>query len=208
MPNSPPGPRGPRRDPPVKDRRAAPGAPAGVGPLGPLGRLRSLLLRPLGLVRNGIWPQLVLIDRRQPGTVGAAASLPQVHDELRARLIAQAMDDGGSTLGELVRVHDALGRKGWAGIESLSGAELAEAIAQATRMLHEDPTVPMATLVERLQQVRIALEVRNERRSRMQAQDSADRPEVSEATHEEYDEMQRRWVDTWPPGLGRSDREK
>ena len=39
--NSPPSPRGPRRDPPVKDRRAARGAPAGIGPLG---RLKSLLL--------------------------------------------------------------------------------------------------------------------------------------------------------------------
>jgi len=203
--NSPPTPHGPRRDPPVKDRRAARGAPASASPLR---RLKTLLLRPLGLVRTGIWLRLVLIDRRHPETVAAAASLPEVRDELRARLIAQAMDEGALAMRELVRVHDILGRKGWTGVESLAGKELAEAIAQATQLLHEDPSDPMATLVERLRQIQIAVDVRNERRSRFQAQDISDHPEVSEATREEYDEMERRWVDTWPPGLKRSDREK
>jgi len=203
--NSPPSPRGPRRDPPVKDRRAARGAPAGIGPLG---RLKSLLVRPLGLVRSGIWLRLVLIDRRHPEAGEAVASLHQVRDELRARLVARAMDEGALAMRELVRVHDIMGLKGWAGLEALAGKELGEAIRQATLLQHEDPSVPMATLVEHLRQVQIAVDVRNERRSRFQAQDTADRPEVSEATREEYDEMERRWVDTWPPSLGRSDREK
>jgi hypothetical protein len=202
----PPTPQGPRQGPPVTDRRAAAGAPGGVA--GPLARLKSLLVRPLGLVRSGIWVRLVLIDRRHPDLGSPAASLPQVRDELRARLIALAMDEGVLAMRELVRVHDTLGRKGWAGVEALPGQELAVAIDQATQLLHEDPSVPMATLVERLRQILIAIEVRNERRSRFQAQDRADRPEVSEATREEYDEMERRWEDTWPPELNRSDRER
>lgn len=202
--NGSPGHSGPR-DFTVKDRRTAPG---NRGVAGRWRRLKGLLVRPLGLERRGLWIRLVLVDRRRaPEEEDLSPSLQHLRDELRARLLAHELEGAAQVMRHLAFVHDELGRRGWSGVEDLPGEVLAKARLQAQMLASEEPSPTLGLIIERLQVLQVAAEVRAERKTRLRAQDAAERPEVSEATREEFEATKRTWVDTWPPGLARPDRD-
>ena len=201
MSTSPPTRNGPRKMP-VKDRRAAPGAK------GSLRQLKGLLGRPLGLEWRGGQLHVVLIDRRRASPADQPPSLSQLRAELRARLLAHEHDHTAQVMRHLVFVHDVLGRKGWPGAGALPGQVLGKALVQAEMLASEEPSPSLAMIVERLRLLQVAANLREERETRPKDFEIGERLEVSESTYEEFQEMERSWVGTLPPGLVRPDRDK
>ena len=186
-------PKGPATYPEV-DRRAPP------GPVGSLRWLKSLFGRPLAVARQqGKW-HVVLGDRRAP-PADAPPALQTLRAELRERLMAHAHDHAAQVMRHLVQVHDELGRKAWPGVEAMSARVLGLALVQVEMLVSDEPSRGLSYLADRLRVIHVAAQLREERQARDRAQ--ARSFEVSEATHEEFEEMERSWVGTLPPGLPR-----
>jgi len=188
--------------------------------LGPLGWIKSLLARPMRLERSGRLFKLVLVDRRRLRADGGQ-SLTQMRDELRDRLLLQ--DDGRTTevLRHLVFVHHELGRRGWRGVQALPAGVLSKALVQAQMVVDADPTPALNAFVEKLRLARVAADVRENQAEPVPARPAAAAAvsaplaaaasalsppapinlEVSEATQEEFEEMERSWVGELPAGL-------
>ena len=190
MPDSAP-PAKPTSQADAKERRAPRGAP------GSWRWLRSLLRRPLVLERRGLQWHIVLGDRRQASTA-RPLSRERVNEELRSRLLAQDVDHAARVMRHLVFVHDELSRKGWRGVEQLPAAVLGKALVQAQMLASDEASPVLAHIVERLHQVHVAAQLRDERKARSLAEGTA-RVEVSEATHEEFEATERSWVGTMSP---------
>ena len=179
-----------------KDRRARPGSPSTTGVLR---RLRALLVRPIGLQRQGTRLKLGFIERRRVERATQASSLADMVDELRARLLSHALDNTALVMRHLAFVHDELGRNGWPAVEALPAPVLSKAVVQARMLLSEEPSPVLAALVDQLQVLRVAAEVRADRLARLKELAAEGRLEVSETTHEEFVESERTWVATVPP---------
>ena len=204
MSTSPPTRKESRRTP-VKDRRSGSGV---KGTTGSLRRLKGLLGRPLGLERRDGRLHVVLVDRRRASPDDQSLSLPQLRAELRARLLAQGHDQTAHVMRHLVFVHDELGRKGWTGIEALPSQVLGKALVQAEMLASEEPSPSLAMLVERLRSLKLAADLREERKSRSKDLEAGGRIEVSSSTYEEFEAMERSWGGTLPLALVRPDRDK
>jgi len=176
----------------MKERRAPRGKP------GSLSWLRGLLARPLVLERRGLQWHLTLGDRRRAAGAGRPPSMLEVNAELRARLLAQDVDRAARVMRHLVFVHDELRRKGWSGVEALPAPVLGKALVQAQMLATDEASPVLVHIVERLQQMHVAAQLREERRARLQADGTA-RVEVSEATQEEFDETEKSWLGTMSP---------
>jgi hypothetical protein len=170
--------------------------------------VKGALGRPLKLERQGTHLQVVLVDRRRVPPAAKSGSTSQLQADLRVRLLDTEHNPAVRVMRHLVLVHDELARKGWPGVGVLPSKVVGKALMQAEMLASQDPSPSMATLIERLGQLKIAAEAREERKSQLQEQAQGERPEVSEATHEEFEAMERSWVGTVPAGLVLPDRDK
>jgi hypothetical protein len=204
---------------PERDRRAK------RIPLGSWRWLRSLLYRPLALERRNKQLHITLAERRRSAEVIQAESLERLRDELSARLVTLDSESADTTMRHLVMVHDMLGHQGWPGVQTMSSQVLRKAGQQA-RLLHElEPSKRLEKLTHSLRLLQTAAEVREEKALRTQQQAAAlarasaaaaaaaesavtTQPgpdtkagtgpdiEISEASSEDFDAMQRVWEAT------------
>lgn len=186
---------------PEKERRAP------RGKAGLLRRVKGLLGRPLALQRrDGRW-HLVLVDRRRP-TFKLTPETSALCDELRERLLAHTHEAAVHAMRHLVRVHDALTREGWPGVEALPARTLRKALVQAQMLREEHASEPLAMLQDRLRVMQVAAELRQERGARLAPAAAAlpvpapdSQVEVTEVSAEEYDASEGSWVGTLPQDL-------
>ncbi len=101
----------------------------------------------------------------------------------------------------LVFVHDHLGRSGWPGVASLPAQVLGNALVQAEMLATAEPSPCMGQIVERLRLLAVEAGLREDRKSRLRDFETSEHLEISESTHEEFDEIERSWVGTLPPGM-------
>jgi len=197
MPTSPPASERTRKIP-VKDRRVA----AGVGAAhNPLRQLKGLLGRPLGLERRGSQLHVVLVDRRRAPPADQQPSLSQLQAELRQQLLIQEHSEAAHLMRHLAFVHDELGRRGWPGVAALPGQILGKALVQAEMLANEEPSPSLQMIIDRLRLLQVEAARRDERALLLAQLETRPEVEVSEATHEEYEELERSWVGTMPSGL-------
>jgi hypothetical protein len=182
----------------VKDRRAAAGAKAANGPLW---QLKGLLGRPLGLERRGNQLHVVLVDRRRVAPADPVPPLSQLRAELRARLLVQEHGDAVHVMRHLALVHDELGRRGWPSVAALPGQVLGKALVQAEMLATEEPSSSLQAIIDQLRSLQAEAARRDERAQKAAQLETRPEVEVSEATHEEYEELERSWVGTMPSGL-------
>lgn len=108
--------------------------------------LQGLMRRPFKLGwRRGL-PRLMFVERRR--TPAIDPELRALRADLRAELLALA--DGALSLGELLRVDEALGAAGWPGLRSLPGRVVARAAMQAEMLAESSASQPLALLAVRL----------------------------------------------------------
>lgn len=196
MASSPSSRKSSSRKKPLKDRRAAPDAPAGS-----LLKLKGVLNRPLGLERRDGTLHVVLTERRRARPVDEEPSIALLCAELSARLLAHEANEAAQTMRHLILVHDALERKGWLGIESMSSLVLAKALEQALLLAHEEPSPHMDMLIEGLRPLHAAAAMRDQRDARLHELRLGDNVEVSESDYTEFEEAEQDWSGTVPVGL-------
>jgi hypothetical protein len=189
---------GQTRKKPLKDRRAPQGAKIKQGSLSKLG---SLLNRPLSVQRQGGMLRVVPIERRRENTADRLPPLDQLRLELRARLMVQPHEQVARVMRHLVFVHDELGRKGWRGVEAMPSVVLGKALLQAEMLASEEPSPGLKAIIDQLRILRVAAELREERRPRKQSVERETHPEVSDSTHEEFEAVERHWSSTLSPKL-------
>jgi hypothetical protein len=186
---------------PAVERRSPRGRP------GSLSWMRGLLGRPLALERRDGKLHMTLLDRRRSPAEIEAQALEQLRHEVQTRLLAHEVDHAARVMRHLVFVHDELGRKGWAGVAEMSSDVLGKALVQVDMLGSDERSGLLREMADRLRLLKVAAEVREERRP-PQAQAPADGVvEISETTHEAFQETERSWVGTLPPGLTRHEPE-
>jgi len=187
---------------PLKDRRAAPDGKGG----GSLRKLKGLLGRPIGLEQREGKLHVVLTERRRPRAPDEPPSLSQLCAELSARLLAHEHAEV-QTMRHLIVVHDALDRRGWTGIEGMSGLVLAKAIEQAEALAAEEPSPHMDMLLEGLRPLQKAAALREQREARAHGDGRTnefrvgDNLEVSESDYADFQDAETNWAGTVPAGL-------
>jgi hypothetical protein len=185
---------------PERERRASRGKP------GSLSWLRALMGRPVCLQRRDGKLHVTLVDRRRSPAELEAQALKQLRQELQTRLVDHDVSHVASVMRHLVFVHDELGRRGWAGVAALPSGLLGKALAQAAMLESQESSPLLAEMLNRLQLLKVATQVSEEGRpasphaAGTQADDVSD-VEVSESTHEEFNETERSWVGILPPEL-------
>jgi len=185
--------KGSRRGP-LKERRAPEGKASA------LRKLKGVLGRPLGLERRDGKLQVVLTERRRQRPANEPPSLAQLCAELSARLLAHEHSEV-QTMRHLILVHDALERRGWVALESMSSLVLVRAIEQAESLAAEEPSPLMDMLIEGLRPLHTAADLRDQRDSRMQDFRVGDNLEVSESDFAEFEDCETNWAGTVPVGL-------
>lgn len=159
-----------------------------------------MLGRPLGLQRRDGKLHVVLVDRRRPTSASHAPTLTQLRTELRERLLAHSDEQAAQVMRHLVFVHDTLRRKGWPGVELLPARVLGFALAQTQMLTSEQASPTLSWLIERLHILKVAGELREERLAQARGESNRVHLEVSESTPEAFEEVERSWVGTIPPG--------
>jgi hypothetical protein len=175
-------------------RRPAPDV--GVAP-GSLQWLRTLLARPVGLVRRGNDDPSALLERRRdpPGP----ASMSQLRAELRALLSTEALGAAAPAMRHLLFLHQTLTRRGWSGVEALPCEVIGRARVQVDMLASAHPTPSLTYFIDRLGTLHATAQARADRHAHPDAAGGA--LEVTEATHEEFEAMERSWAGTSPPGM-------
>lgn len=182
---------------PMKDRRAAPDAPAGS-----LRKLKGMLNRPIGLERREGKLHVVLTERRRARPADETASAALLCAELSARLLAHEANETAQTMRHLILVHDALERKGWAGLEEMSSLVLDKAVEQAVLLAKEEPSPHMDMLIEGLRPLLTASAMREQREARVHEMRLGDNVEVSESDYADFEDAEQDWAaNTMPAGL-------
>jgi hypothetical protein len=192
-----------RRSKPAETRGADPGA---TGAPAALRWIREVLCRPLGLERRNDKVRVVPGERRRAPPADPPPALSQLRDDLRARLLAEGNDQAPQLMRHLVFVHGELGRKGWQGLEALPPKVIGMALVQAEMLASRDLSPSLATIIDRLRALKQSADAREERRLQLQNLDRGEHLEVTEATHEEFDALERGWLGTAPDPLAASDR--
>jgi hypothetical protein len=181
------------RSKPIKDRRS--GAP---GATTPLRKLKGLLVRPIGLERHDGKLKVVLAERRRPRPANEQPSLALLCAELSARMLTHEADETARTMRHLILVHDALERRGWAGVETMSSLVLREALRQAETLAAEDASPHLDMLIEGLRPLHAAAALRDQRESRQHEFKASD-VEVSESDYTEFEDVEQNWAGTTMP---------
>ncbi len=147
---------------------------------------------------TGLWRRPA--DGRKPRA--EPSLLSQQLDDLGARLLVH--DPLTQPVRNLYTVHQALGDGGWAAAEALAPAVIERAGVEGEILLSQDPSAPLRALVERLVALRadaVAAEEQAKTDALLRDDDGWEAPavpEVSEASHEEYELMERSWIGTVP----------
>jgi hypothetical protein len=197
MASSSPSRKSSTRNKPLKDRRAAPDAPENS-----LRKFKGMLNRPLGVERRDGKLQVVLTERRRVRPADEKPSIALLCAELSARLLAHEANEAAQTMRHLILVHDALERKGWIGIESMSSLVLARAIEQAMMLAREEPSPHMDMLIEGLRPLNAAATLREQREARVHEMRLGDNVEVSESDYADFEDAEQDWSEgTMPIGL-------
>jgi hypothetical protein len=183
------------RSAPLKDRRAQPGA---GGTAGSLRKLKGALVRPIALERRDGKLQVVLSERRRARPAEEEPSIEQLCAELSARMLAREADQAVRTMRQLIFVHDALERKGWAGVAGLSPLVLGKALEQLDQLAEDEPSPQMALLVGRLQPLHKTATLREARESLAHDFRVGDNLEVSESDFADFEDAEQEWVATMP----------
>lgn len=189
------------RSKPLKDRRAPSGAAAG----GSLRKLKGMLGRPIGIEHQEGRLRVVFTERRRVRPEGEAPSLAMVCAELSARMLAHEAEEAAQTMRHLILVHDALERRGWPGVETMSSLVLSRALTQAQMLAAEEPSPHLDMLIEGLRPLHAAAELREQRDSRLDNLAYDSKPEVSESDYADFEDAQG-WSGTMPAGLVPPDR--
>lgn len=200
------------RPPTRKDSRTKPAegpAPASRDRQGSLRWVKEVFGRSIGFEERRKQMHVVLVDRRRPGTESPQSLLLQMRAELRTRLLVY--DPATQVVRNLVFVHEELARSGWASVEALPRTALGKALAEAEILDSQDPTPMMKMIIAELREIIAAADVRAEqdraeKEALLKEWETPEVPETSEATHEEYEQLERSWVGTVPDGLDLSDR--
>lgn len=192
MPTNPSDPNAPPVMP-LEDRRA-PESARGLGVK--LRRFKGMLRQPLGLERRGLQLDLVIVDRRRRTEPHRPPTMAQVREDLRARLMAIDQSHATHGMRQLIRVHDQLRRKGWAGVQSMTARDLGRALAQGQLLASLEESRPLGLLIEQLRLHKAAAELREERVARARQETSV---EVDERDFDEFERTSRAWVDTVSP---------
>jgi hypothetical protein len=180
----------------VSRKRPAAEHQEGAERRGSPGRLQSMLGRPLRLERRGGQLHVVLVDRRRPSQTDPVVAMALLRSELSDRLLAHQHANAAQVMRHLVAVHDELGRRGWAGVGSFPSRVLRMALTQAEMLASEEASPMLAEVVDRLRACHVAAGLREERVASVELRLADDEPVVTEVTQEEFDEMQRGWIDT------------
>jgi hypothetical protein len=98
----------------------------------------------------------------------------------------------------LILVHDALERRGWAGVENMSSLVLREALRQAETLAGEDASPHLDMLIEGLRPLHAAATLRDQRESRQHEFKASD-VEVSESDYTEFEDVEQNWAGTTMP---------
>jgi hypothetical protein len=176
---------------PRRERRTRHGRP------GSLRWVREILGRPLVLEKRGLSLHIVLKDRRRrPGVIRAEA-MTQLLFELELHLVGVESPTAGGALRHLATVHDALLRKGWAGVADLPSNTLARAVVQAQMVSRRDATSRLRNFIEHLGRLQVAAEVREDRLHHAPPMvNDEGAVEVRETSAEEFDASEREWAAT------------
>lgn len=191
-----------KADEPFVDRRVPEDA---RGPIRWLRWLRGLFTRPIRIRRIDGRLHLVQPERRR----ARPSPLDRQREEVRLRVLSHGAQHAGRSMRHLMYVHDELGRKGWAGVEALPLRVIAKAVVQAETLVREDPGATLPAIADRLRLILVAAEHQASAAGRpAPASDVPDTDfqpglnvDVSESTHEDFEEMERSWVGTLPPGV-------
>ena len=183
-----------------KERRAPRGAP------GSTRWLKGLLGRPVALERRDGQLHLTLVERRRTPEVIDQQQRARLCDEVRVLLLDRGTDHELAVLRHLVLVLDVLASRGWAGVGAMASGVLRKALMQAQLLGSRQSTSALEHLIERLRLLQVAAGLREERKRLAGNTPTPDRAEVSEATHEEFEAMQRDWKTTVSPPLEPADK--
>lgn len=176
--------------------------------IGKLRWARSLLTRSVGLEKRGKQLHVVLVERdRGPGARVPTSPLQQMRDELRARLLVH--DPATQAIRNLYIVYKELSGVGWPAVEALPHGLTKLAQVEAEMLQTQEPSPLLAAIIERLVAVNAyaAQQIELEAEIPVLVDEETDRwavtdiPEVSEASHEEYERMERSWIGTEPAEL-------
>ena len=190
---------------PAKERRAGPQTRALVRSLR---RLKAVLNRPLGLMRGEDGWRVIFVERR----AGAAAEAPVAAEaasrpitamarlcaDLQERLQRHTADPYGFDVHHLLMVYEGLTSKGWAGVEALPAPVLGQALFQAQRLNKAQELPALTLLVGKLRQILAAVDERRQRDTGDSARVDGAQVQVSEASHEDFEESRRTWFDSLP----------
>lgn len=181
---------------PLKDRRAPDAAASS------LRKLKGALNRPIGLERREGKLQVVLTERRRARPADEQPSIALMCAELSTRLLAHEANEAAQTMRHLILVHDALERKGWSGIESMSSLVLSKAIEQASLLAREEPSPHMDLLIEGLRPLQVAARLSEQREARLHELRVGENVEVSESDYADFEDAEQDWAQsTVPVGL-------
>lgn len=178
---------------PAEDRRA-PESARGLGVK--LRRFKGLLRQPMGIERRGLQLDLVIVDRRRLPDIHRPPTPAQVREDLRLRLMAIDQNHATHGMRQLIRVHDQLRRKGWAGVQSMSARDLGRALAQSQLLASLEESRPLGLLIEQLRLYQAAAKLREERVAQARSETSV---EVDEGDFDDFERTSRAWVDTVSP---------
>ena len=147
-------------------------------------------------------------ERGAPVSPEAALLLEQRAD-LGARLLTH--DPATQLVRNLFVLHDELGKRGWAGVESLPLSLVDRALTEAELLHLQERSSHLAGIIATLRSIKATVEARaaqalQEKLEREWERGQPAVPEVSETDYGEYELMERSWVGTVPAGLDLSDR--
>lgn len=176
------------------DRRAE----GGSGTARLLRWLKGLVKRPFRVEMRGGHVRVSVVDRRGAPSPDHPRSLTRLLKDLSRQLDEVADTHAAEVLLPLRVVHHELGRRGWPGVEALPAKVLDKAVAQAELLSESNGAGTLAPLVERLRELAGTAQAREARKAQLQERENRQRIEVSEATVEEFAEMERSWVGVIP----------
>lgn len=180
---------------PRKERRAPRGTP------GTTRWLKGLLARPVALERRDGQLHVTLVERRRPPEVIEQQERAALCEEVRVLLLQRGSDREVAVMRHLVLALEVLQARGWDGVGALASGVLRKAVMQAQLLESQDPSPALSHLIERLRLLHVAAGLREDRKRGVASPDHSDHAEVSEASPEEFEAMQRDWVKTVSPAL-------
>lgn len=141
-------------------------------------------------------------SRKASGPKQPPSLRSQMREELRARLLVH--DPATQAVRNVYAVYKELGVNGWEAVGALAHQVLGRALAEAEMLEIQDPSPMLALIIEQLRDVEAAARAHAPADEPVLPPDEWEAPaipEVSEASHEEWELMERSWIGTVPSGL-------